>query len=67
MSDDYGIMEGTLNPVGGLMFPATRDDVIALARRKHLPPEVVQELHRIPDKVYNNIGEVIAAASNFSH
>ena len=66
MQNQFDILDGVQGSGGWLIFPTDRDGIIELARKKHLPPDVIEGLQKIPDKVYNNIGEVVAAASKFS-
>lgn len=47
----------------GLLFPATKDQILAHARNRHLPGEVIDRLEKIPDKKYSNIGELISEAA----
>lgn len=55
--------ENEVGNLGGcLNFPASKDEIIAQARNKHLPPEVMKQLEDMPDKKYNNLGEMISAA-----
>ena len=46
----------------GMIFPADKDQILDQARKKHLPGEVVDQLEKIPDKKYSNIGELISEA-----
>ena len=47
---------------GGMTFPVSKDEIVDNARRQHLPPEVLGRLERIPDKEYDNIGELVREA-----
>lgn len=46
----------------GLAFPATKDEIIDHARRSHLPPDILDKLQKLPDKKYDNVGEMIRSA-----
>lgn len=55
--------EGSLGDyTSGLTYPATKDDIIAQARRKHMPEEIISRLEKMPDKKYENVGDVISSA-----
>lgn len=58
---------GLANAMGGVTFPMTKDDVLSQARNKHLPPEILDDLSKIPDGTYNSISELISAAVKVSH
>ena len=45
-----------------IAFPATKDQILDQARKKHLPPDVLQQLERLPDKKYDNVSDLIASA-----
>ena len=47
----------------GMPFPATKDQIIAHARSRRLPKEVMDKLEKIPAKTYNNIGELVSTAT----
>lgn len=66
MNDSLDMMEGVMKPGGGLIFPANRDEITRLAQEKHLPPDVISSLQKIPDREYANIGELVAAVSKVS-
>jgi len=42
-------------------FPATKDDIVAQARRKHLPEDVVERLEKIGERTYGNVSDLVAA------
>ncbi len=46
----------------GMIFPADKDQILEQARKKHLPGDVMHQLEKIPDKKYNNIGELVSEA-----
>ncbi|MHB1001089.1 MAG: DUF2795 domain-containing protein [Armatimonadota bacterium] len=46
----------------GLNYPASKDEIVAHAREKNLPKEVIDRLEKLPDKQYNSSGEVISSA-----
>ena len=45
----------------GFAFPATRDDIIAQARRKHIPEDVVSHLQALPDRTFDSVSDLIQA------
>jgi hypothetical protein len=47
----------------GMKFPASKDEIVSFARQQHLPTEVISQLEKIPDKKYDSLGEMIAAAA----
>ncbi|MHB0913440.1 MAG: DUF2795 domain-containing protein [Armatimonadota bacterium] len=46
----------------GMVFPASKDDILAEGRRQHLPPEVMERLERLPDKKYSSVSEMVTTA-----
>lgn len=46
----------------GMSFPATKDQILQHARESHLPPDVLGKLENLPNKRYDNIGDMIRAA-----
>jgi len=55
-----GIMKDSAS---GMKFPASKDEIVSFARQQHLPTEVISQLEKIPDKKYDSLGEMIAAAA----
>ena len=45
-----------------IAFPATKEQILDQARKKHLPPDVFQTLEKLPDKKYDNVSDLIASA-----
>jgi uncharacterized protein DUF2795 len=52
--DDFELRSELARHVEPSVFPASRDDVIASARRGHAPVEVLRWLERLPDGEYMN-------------
>jgi hypothetical protein len=46
----------------GLKYPASKDEIVAHAREKNLPKEVIDRLEKLPDKQYNSSGDIISSA-----
>src|SRR5581483_7652653 len=40
------------------IFPAEREDIVASARRRHAPPEVISRLEKLPPGFYNGFPDV---------
>ena len=60
---DKGLLSKETRAYGeGLLFPATKDQIVSHAREKHLPKEVIEKIEKLPDKTYDNIGEMISSA-----
>lgn len=47
----------------GIAFPATRDELLAFARRKNTPSDIYTELNRLPAKQYASLAEVVEAVT----
>lgn len=47
----------------GMKFPASKDEVVQYAREKHLPPDVISRLEKLPDKTYDSAAEMVVAAA----
>ena len=45
-----------------IVFPAIKDQILDQARKKRLPPDVLQTLEKLPDKKYDNVGDLITSA-----
>ncbi|HUX87226.1 MAG TPA: DUF2795 domain-containing protein [Chloroflexota bacterium] len=45
----------------GISFPATRDELLAYARRKNTPSDIYTELNRLPATQYASLAEVVEA------
>ena len=43
------------------LFPARPDELAASAEERHAPDTVLEQLHRAPDRVYENVNELWAA------
>jgi hypothetical protein len=47
------------NSTSGMKFPASKDQVVQYAREKHLPPDVISRLEKLPDKTYDSAAEMV--------
>ena len=48
------------NFIKDLDFPASKQDIINAAEDNNAPEQVIKALEKIPDQVYNSIGDVTA-------
>jgi hypothetical protein len=62
MQDIIGKVGGSAN-TNGMCFPATKAETLEHARKNHLPGEIINQLEKIPDKKYLNLGELISSAA----
>ena len=53
---------GTPGYAEGLNFPAAKDEIVAHARRRRLPKEVMDQLERLPDREYKNVSDLVTSA-----
>ncbi len=44
-----------------ISWPATRDDIVKQLRQQNAPDFVVKQVENLPDRKYDNIGEVVKA------
>lgn len=51
--DQYSEFTGNVN------WPATKDEIVSQLRQQHAPDFVIKQAERLPDKRYDNIGEVV--------
>lgn len=45
----------------GADFPATRADLVAYAQERDVDPKMMQALHALPDRQFENMDDVAAA------
>lgn len=50
--------------LGGLKFPATKDDILDHAKRSGASSEVLQFLEHLPNEPYQNAGEITRSNSD---
>ena len=46
----------------GLIFPATKDQIVAHAREKHLPQDLLRKLEKLPDRKYESVADMVVSA-----
>jgi hypothetical protein len=63
-SESYA--DNKMKDLSGMNFPASKDEVVSYAKSKHLPPDVISRLERLPDKTYDNVAEMVVAAAKGS-
>jgi hypothetical protein len=64
MLKGFGAMDAIANvtdSLHGLDFPKPKEDVLEYARDRNADDHVIEVLERIPDKVYNTMGDLITA------
>lgn len=58
-----GLVKDKINDyTEGMKFPASKDDIVAHAREKNMPKEVIDRLEKLPEKNYNNPDDIITTA-----
>lgn len=50
--------------IAGVSFPASKGDLLTIAKEKGAPPEVVQVLERLPSDHFSGPNEVVKRAFN---
>lgn len=45
--------------LGGIVFPATRIDLVHHANQHHADPQMIEQLERLPDREYDSMEEVV--------
>jgi len=45
-----------------LMFPTTKEQIVARLKQQGAPDTVIERAEKLPDKKYENIGELVKAA-----
>ena len=44
---------------GNMKWPATKDDIVSRLKQQHAPDFVIRQAEKLPDRDYDNIGEVV--------
>lgn len=52
--------------LGGMSFPADKDQVVRQAESKHADPGLLDALRQLPPGVYNNVGDIAERLSGSS-
>ncbi|MBX6773008.1 MAG: DUF2795 domain-containing protein [Chloroflexi bacterium] len=47
--------------VDGVSFPATREEILAHARRRNTPSDIYADLTHLPDRRFDSLADVVAA------
>ncbi len=45
------------------MFPAAKDEIVLQLRQQGAPDEVIEQAEKLPDREYENIGDIINEAA----
>ncbi len=46
-----------------IMFPAAKDEIVLQLRQQGAPDEVIEQAEKLPDREYENIGDIINEAA----
>ncbi len=61
-SAESGVEEKVRGIGSGMRFPASKSEIIAHAQNQHLPREVISQLQKLPDRTYDNLGDMVSSA-----